>query len=65
MAKDRLEPCVHYLSAGECEFGRNASHYSYCQKCKQYKPRFHVKKVNYKKQKLDKIKEREFLYENY
>lgn len=64
MAKDRIEPCVHYLSAGECDLGRDASHYSYCQKCRQYKPRFRGEKINYKKKKLERIKEKEFLYDN-
>lgn len=26
MAKDRIEPCLYYICAGECEKGREADH---------------------------------------
>lgn len=59
MAKDRLEPCVYYIYAGECEKGREADHRRYCQKCGKYVPKVKVKHPNQKKQKLDKIREKE------
>ena len=39
MARDRIEPCVYYICAGECQKGREANHKGYCQKCGKYKPR--------------------------
>ena len=59
MAKDRLEPCVYYICAGECEKGREADHRGYCKKCGKYVPRVKVKHLNQKKQKLNKIRENE------
>lgn len=58
MSKDRVEPCVSYISEGNpCEEDRIATHRKYCQKCKKYKPRTKLKHPNIKKQKLQKIKE--------
>ena len=59
MAKDRIESCLYYICAGECEKGREADHKGYCQKCNKYVPRVRVKHTNQKKQKLDKIREKE------
>ena len=59
MAKDRIESCLYYVCAGECEKGREADHKGYCQKCNKYVPRVRVKHTNQKKQKLDKIREKE------
>ena len=59
MAKDRIEPCVYYICAGECEKGREADHRGYCQKCGKYVPRVRVKHPNQKQQKLTKIRESE------
>lgn len=59
MAKDRIEPCVYYICAGKCEKGREADYKGYCQKCKKYVPRARIKHVNQKKEKLNKIREKE------
>lgn len=61
MAKDRIEPCVYYICAGECQKGRDADHNGYCQKCKKYVPRVKTKHQNIKKKKINeiRIKERE------
>ena len=59
MAKDRIEPCVYYVCAGECAKGREADYNGYCQKCSKYVPRARVKHPNQKKQKLNKIREKE------
>ena len=61
MAKDRIEPCLFYICAGECEKGREADYRGYCQKCSKYVPRVRVKHPNQKKQKLNKIREKEKL----
>lgn len=47
------------ICAGECEKGREADHRGYCQKCNKYVPRVRVKHPNQKKQKLNKIREKE------
>lgn len=67
MAKDRIEPCIYYICAGECQKGREADHNGYCQKCKKYVPRVRTKHPNIKKQKLEKIRndERSKDYDNY
>ena len=59
MAKDRIEPCLFYICTGECEKGREADHRGYCQKCNKYVPRVKIKHPNQKKQKLNKIREKE------
>ena len=59
MAKDRIEPCVYYICFGECENGREADYSGYCQKCSKYVPRARAKHLNQKKQKLNKIREKE------
>lgn len=59
MAKTRETPCLYYVCAGECEKGREADHKNYCQKCSLYKPRARVRHLNKKKQKLDKIRQKE------
>ena len=61
MAKDRIEPCTYYICAGECAKGRGADHRGYCQKCNKYVPRVKVKHLNQKKDKLNKIREKEKL----
>lgn len=61
MAKDRIEPCLFYICAGACEKGREADHRGYCQKCNKYIPRARVKHTNQKKEKLNKIREKEKL----
>lgn len=59
MSKDRQTPCLHYVCAGECKKGRTAEHTGYCQRCDKYEPRAKVKHVNMKKEKLNKIKQKE------
>lgn len=60
MAKDRLTICAYYLSCGEiCKKGREAERSGYCQKCDKYKPRVRERRLNKKKQELDKIKRKE------
>ena len=59
MAKDRITPCLYYICAGECEKGREGNHHGYCQRCNLYKPRVRERHLNKKKQKLDKIRQKE------
>ena len=56
---DRLEPCKYYSCEGNCSKGREGTFKKYCQRCKKYVPRARVKHPNEKKQKLNKIKEKE------
>lgn len=61
MSKDRQNTCKHYICANHpCEKGREAEHNGYCQRCDKYEPRAHIKHLNLKKEKLNKIKEKEF-----
>ena len=60
MSKDRLTTCRSYISEGNpCKKKRIAEHNKYCQKCDKYEPRAHIKHVNQKKLKLDKIRKEE------
>ena len=59
MAKDRLNPCKHYVCNGECEKGREADFYGYCKICNKYEPRARIKHLNQKKLKLNNIKNKE------
>ena len=59
MTKDRLTPCLYYVCAGLCKKGRKAEYSGYCQKCNKYKPRIREKHISRKKQKLEKIREKE------
>ena len=61
MAYDRITPCKHYLCKGKCSKGREANHTGYCQKCNKYEPRCKVKRINRKKEKIEKIKKKEFM----
>lgn len=58
--KDRLTPCLFYVCEHECEKGRDAEHNGYCSHCNLYKPRARVRHLNLKKQKLNKIRAKEF-----
>lgn len=60
MAKDRTIVCIHYVSMGVCKKGRDASHKGYCQKCNKYYPRAKVKLRNKRRDKLEKIRQKEF-----
>lgn len=60
MSKDRIEPCKFYVCEDHlCEKGRIGEHKNYCQHCKLYEARAHIKHLNLKKEKLNKIKEKE------
>lgn len=59
MAKDRETPCIFYICEGSCTKKHKASHKKSCQKCGDYKPRVHEKHKNQKKEKLQKIREKE------
>lgn len=59
MSKTKETPCLYYVCKGECEKGRNADHNGYCQKCDKYRPRARVRHLNKKKQKLEKIRQKE------
>lgn len=59
MSKDRETPCKYYICAGECTRGREAEHNGYCQHCNKYVPRARVRHLNKKKEKLQKIREKE------
>lgn len=59
MSKDRETPCKFYICAGECTKGRRAEHNGYCQHCNKYMPRAHVRHLNKKKEKLQKIRQKE------
>lgn len=61
MAKDRLIPCIYYISKGQCSKGREAEQYGYCQHCNKYKPRKGGK--NLIREIKHKYKEKK--YENY
>ena len=58
--KTRETPCIYYISHGECTKGRKANHYGYCQKCDKYYPRAKVKRRNKKRDKLSRVREREW-----
>ena len=60
MARTRETPCKSYVCKGECAKGRDADHNGYCQKCNKYEPRARIRHLNKKKQKLDKIRSKEF-----
>ena len=57
--KDRQTPCKFYEYEGKCGKGRESSHKNYCQRCDKYEPRAKVKHLNIKKDKLNKIKQKE------
>ena len=59
MAKLRETPCEYYVCAGQYKKEREADHYHYCQHCDKYRPRARVRHLNKKKQKLDKIRQKE------
>lgn len=61
MAIYREQPCRFYVALGTCSKGRNAQHKGYCQHCGKYQPRAKVRRLNSKKQKLDKIRKGEYL----
>lgn len=60
MAIYRETPCKFYLAAGQCTKGREAKHTGYCQRCGKYQPRAKVRAVNRKKQKLEKLRKKDY-----
>ena len=58
--KDRLTPCLYYVCEHECEKGRDSEFNGYCRTCNLYKPRARVRHLNLKKQKLNKIRAKEY-----
>lgn len=54
MSSYREVPCKYYLAYGEYEKGREANHKKYCQHFGKYIPRAKVKKINKKKQYIEK-----------
>ena len=61
MSKLRETPCKFYTCENNlCGKGRIGSHKNYCQKCNKYEPRARIRHLNKKKQKLDKIRRKEF-----
>ena len=61
MAKTREIVCIHYISKGNCDLGKNAKFYGLCQTCPQYRKRPGSKpaRVDNRKKKLDKIRKKE------
>lgn len=56
MATYRETPCKFYIAHLQCEKGRKAEHNGYCQRCEKYVPRAKVRRINKKKQRLDKLR---------
>lgn len=59
MSKDRLTPCVNYVNEGNCAKGHEGTFKKSCQHCRDYRARASVEHVNRKKEKLQKIREKE------
>ena len=61
MAKTREVVCLHYISKGNCDLGKNAEFYGLCQTCPSYKkkPGSKPARVDNRKKKLDKILKQE------
>ena len=61
MGKTREIVCLHYISKGNCDLGKNAEFYGLCQTCPSYKkkPGSKPARVDNRKKKLDKILKQE------
>ena len=61
MAKTREIVCLHYISKGNCDLGKDAEFYWLCQTCPSYKKKPGAKpaRVDNRKKKLDKILKKE------
>lgn len=61
MAKTREVVCLHYISKGNCDLGKDAEFYGLCQTCPSYKkkPGSKPARVDNRKKKLDKILKQE------
>ena len=62
MAKDREIICVHYISKGNCNLGKDAEFYGLCQTCPQYKKKPGAKpgRTDNRKKKLERINKKEY-----
>lgn len=60
MAKYRETVCKSYVCFGLCEKGREASQSGYCQHCNKYEPRARERHINQKKQKLERLRRKQF-----
>lgn len=60
--KEKQRPCIYYICEKNCELGREGTHKKYCQRCDHYTPdkRYKLNKKNIKREKLEKIKKREY-----
>ena len=61
MASEREVACVYYKWEGECEKGREGTFRKACQTCKKYKAKRGgaLARPNLKRQKIEKIRERD------
>jgi len=61
MATEREVACIYYKWEGECEKGREGTFRKACQTCKKYKAKKGSlpARQNLKRQKIEKIKERD------
>ncbi len=50
MAVYREIPCKFYIAFQQCETGRKAEHRGYCQHCKKYIPRAHLRRFDRRKE---------------
>ncbi|MGN0735334.1 MAG: hypothetical protein ACI4LP_05875 [Anaerovoracaceae bacterium] len=60
MATYRETPCRFYIALGQCSKGREAKHKGYCQHCGKYQPRAKVRRINRKKQYLNKLRKDDY-----
>ena len=61
MGKTREIVCLHYISKGNCDLGKNAEFYGLCQTCPSYKKKPGSKpvRVDNRKKKLERILKKE------
>jgi len=61
MAKTREIVCLHYISKGNCNLGKDAEFYGLCQTCPSYKKKPGAKpaRVDNRKKKLERILKKE------
>lgn len=61
MAHTREIVCVHYISKGNCDLGKDAEFYGLCQTCNKYskKPGAKPARTDTRKKKLKKIERKE------
>ena len=62
MAKTREIQCIHYVCEGKCDLGKEGTFRHHCQTCKTYKkkPGALPARVDTRKKKLERIKNKEF-----